>query len=92
MNIEWKVLDSITHDNGVILDALYGCFAREGRFMQEVLNTASFTPDLGNLIPFDQVDKDTILGWVFGVLGEQGKTDIEAQAAAKLQAEMDQYA
>ncbi len=92
MQFEWKVLDRITHENGVILDALYGCWAREGRFMQEVLGTMTFTYNPANIIPFDQVDKDTILGWVFGNLGEQGRADIEAQAAAKLQAEMDQHA
>ena len=62
MQFEWKVLDRITHDNGVIVDALFGCFAREGRFMQEFLGTATFNYDPANAVPFEQVDKDTILG------------------------------
>ena len=87
----WKVesIDCVTHSGeftNVVYTIHWRVFASEGPVQTSVYSSCvvDFTPS-ENFIPYEDLTEETVLGWTFGALGEEGKTNAEQAAISALE-------
>jgi hypothetical protein len=60
----------------------------DGEFTASTYSTASFTKtDDMNLIPFESLTEEQVIGWVKGSLGEEGVAAIDTALAGQIEAQ-----
>jgi hypothetical protein len=80
-------LDRHTED-GFVTVAHWTASQTDGEYNASTYSTASFTKsDDMNLIPFETLTEDMVIGWVKASLGEEGVAAVDAALAAQIEAQ-----
>jgi hypothetical protein len=85
MNFTWNVvqMDRLTSD-GFVVTVHYTVNAVDGDYTASTYGTVGYTQEEGNIIPFDSLTPEIVVGWVKDSLGQETveealATQIEAQ-------------
>ena len=85
MEFTWNVvqMDRLTSD-GFVVTVHYTVNAVDGEYTASTYGTVGYTQEEGNIIPFDSLTPEIVIGWVKDSLGEDAveealKAQIEAQ-------------
>jgi L-aminopeptidase/D-esterase-like protein len=80
-------MDRATAD-GFVQTVHWTASQTDGDFTASTYSTASFTKsDDMNLIPFETLTEDMVIGWVKASLGEEGVAAVDAALAAQIEAQ-----
>jgi hypothetical protein len=84
MNIEWNVaqMDRKTSD-GFVTTVHYTVTAVDGEYTASTYGTVGYTEE-GSFTPYDQLTKETVVGWVQESLG---KDTVESSLADQINAQ-----
>ena len=87
MTTTWEILDTKSQiANGVVTKVIYGCTVKSennmDRKMGEITLTGNTTDP--NFVPFENLTKETVIGWVKTSLGETEVTSIETELQNRL--------
>lgn len=85
----WNIsqMDTVPSEDGlanVVVTAHWQCTGTSGEYSAQVYGTCSFTLDATkNFIPYNQLTKEQVLGWIWGsgVDKEATEVNIDAQIA-----------
>jgi hypothetical protein len=85
MNFTWNVvqMDRLTSD-GFVITVHYTVNAVDGDYTASTYGTVGYTQEEGNIIPFDSLTPEIVIGWVKDSFGQETveealATQIEAQ-------------
>jgi hypothetical protein len=81
----WNIqqMDRLTSD-GFVVTVHYTVNAVDGEFTASTYGTVGYTQEEGNIIPFDSLTPEIVVGWVQESLG---KDEVEAGLAAQIEAQ-----
>jgi hypothetical protein len=85
MNFTWNVvqMDRLTSD-GFVVTVHYTVNAVDGDYTASTYGTVGYTQEEGNIIPFDSLTPEIVIGWVKDSLGEDAVEEaLEAQIEAQ---------
>jgi hypothetical protein len=85
MNFTWNVvqMDRLTSD-GFVVTVHYTVNAVDGEFTASTYGTVGYTQEEGNIIPFESLTPEIVIGWVKDSLGEDAVEEtLEAQIEAQ---------
>ena len=72
-------------DTGFVTTVHWTASKVDGDFTASIVNTQSFVKEDGvNLIPYDDLTEQIVIGWVKTALGEEAVAAIEAALAAQI--------
>jgi hypothetical protein len=85
MNFTWNVvqMDRLTSD-GFVVTVHYTVNAVDGDYSASTYGTVGYTQEEGNIIPFEQLTPEQVIGWVKNSLGQE---TVEAALAAQIEAQ-----
>jgi hypothetical protein len=85
MEYNWNIvnLDRKTSD-GFVITAHYTVFAVDGDYTASTYGTVGYTQGEGNIIPFDSLTPEIVVGWVKDSLGQ---STVEEALAAQINAQ-----
>jgi hypothetical protein len=85
MNFTWNVvqMDRLTSD-GFVVTVHYTVNAVDGDYTASTYGTVGYTQEEGNIIPFAELTKELVVGWVQESLN---KDEIEADLATQIEAQ-----
>jgi hypothetical protein len=85
MNYQWNVvqMDRLTSD-GFVVTVHYTVNAVDGDYTASTYGTVGYTQEEGNIIPFDSLTPEIVVGWVKESLGQE---TVEAALAAQIEAQ-----
>ena len=72
MNFTWNVvqMDRLTSD-GFVVTVHYRVNAVDGDYTASTYGTVGYTQEEGNIIPFDSLTPEIVVGWVKDSLGQE---------------------
>ena len=82
---EWNVVN-MEHktDNGFVVTVHYTVNAQDGEFSASSYGTVGYTQDSENFVPYNQLTKEQVIGWVHQSLN---KDEIEANLVNQIEAQ-----
>jgi hypothetical protein len=85
MNYQWNVvqMDRLTSD-GFVVTVHYTVNAVDGDYSTSTYGTVGYTQEEGNIIPFDSLTPEIVVGWVKDSLGQE---TVEEALAAQIEAQ-----
>jgi hypothetical protein len=85
MNYTWNVvqMDRLTSD-GFVVTVHYTVNAVDGDYSASTYGTVGYTQEEGNIIPFDSLTPEIVVGWVQDSLGQE---IVEEALAAQIEAQ-----
>jgi hypothetical protein len=85
MNYQWNVvqMDRLTSD-GFVVTVHYTVSAVDGDYTASTYGTVGYTQEEGNIIPFDSLTPEIVIGWVKDSLGQ---ATVEEALAAQIEAQ-----
>jgi hypothetical protein len=85
MDYQWNVvqMDRLTSD-GFVVTVHYTVNAVDGDYSASTYGTVGYTQEEGNIIPFDSLTPEIVVGWVKDSLGQE---TVEAALAAQIEAQ-----
>jgi hypothetical protein len=85
MNFTWNVvqMDRLTSD-GFVVTVHYTVNAVDGDYTASTYGTVGYTQEEGNIIPFDSLTPEIVIGWVQDSLGQ---ATVEESLAAQIEAQ-----
>jgi len=85
MNYQWNVIqmDRLTSD-GFVVTVHYTVNAVDGDYSASTYGTVGYTQEEGNIIPFDSLTPEIVIGWVKDSLGQE---TVEEALAAQIDAQ-----
>jgi len=85
MNYTWNVvqMDRLTSD-GFVVTVHYTGNAVDGDYSASTYGTVGYTQEEGNIIPFDSLTPEIVVGWVQDSLGQE---IVEEALAAQIEAQ-----
>jgi len=85
MNYQWNVvqMDRLTSD-GFVVTVHYRVNAVDGEYTASTYGTVGYTQEEGNIIPFDSLTPEIVIGWVKDSLGQ---ATVEEVLAAQIEAQ-----
>jgi hypothetical protein len=85
MEFTWNVvqMDRLTSD-GFVVTVHYTVNAVDGDYTASTYGTVGYTQEEGNIIPFDSLTPEIVVGWVKDSLGQE---TVEAALAAQIEAQ-----
>jgi hypothetical protein len=85
MEFNWQVvqMDRLTSD-GFVVTVHYTVNAVDGEFTASTYGTVSYTQEEGNIIPFNSLTPEIVIGWVKNSLGQE---TVEEALAAQIEAQ-----
>jgi hypothetical protein len=85
MNYNWNVvqMDRLTSD-GFVVTVHYTVNAVDGEYTASTYGTVGYTQEEGNIIPFDSLTPEIVIGWVKESLGQE---TVETALAAQIEAQ-----
>jgi len=85
MNVEWNVVNTeYKTDNKFIVTVHYTVNAVDGEYTASTYGTVGYTQEDKSYIPFADLTKETVIGWVKDSLGQD---TVEAGLAAQIEAQ-----
>jgi hypothetical protein len=83
MNYQWNVvqMDRLTSD-GFVVTVHYTVNAVDGEYTASTYGTVGYTQEEGNIIPFDSLTPEIVVGWVKDALGQE---TVEAALAVQIE-------
>lgn len=91
INTNWKIeaIDCVTQSGeftNVVYTIHWRVYAFEGESQTSVYGSCIVDFTTGeNFIPYENLTEETVLGWAFSSLGEEGKTSAEQAAISTLE-------
>jgi hypothetical protein len=84
MNFTWNVvdMDRLTSD-GFVVTVHYTVNAVDGDYTASTYGTVGYTQEEGNIIPFDSLTAEIVIGWVKDSLGQE---TVEEALAVQIEA------
>ena len=85
MEFTWNVvqMDRLTSD-GFVVTVHYTVSAVDGDYTASTYGTVGYTQEEGSYVPFEQLTKEIVVGWVQSSLG---KDTVEASLATQIEAQ-----
>jgi hypothetical protein len=85
MEFTWNVvqMDRLTSD-GFVVTVHYTVNAVDGDYTASTYGTVGYTQEEGNIIPFESLTPEIVIGWVKDSLGEDA---VEEALAAQIEAQ-----
>jgi hypothetical protein len=85
MNYTWNVvqMDRLTSD-GFVVTVHYTVNAVDGDYTASTYGTVGYTQEEGNIIPFESLTPEIVVGWVKDSLGQE---TVEESLAAQIEAQ-----
>jgi hypothetical protein len=85
MNYQWNVvqMDRLTSD-GFVVTVHYTVNAVDGEYTASTYGTVGYAQEKGNIIPFDSLTPEIVVGWVKDSLGQE---TVEKALAAQIEAQ-----
>jgi len=85
MNYNWNVvqMDRLTSD-GFVVTVHYTVNAVDGDYTASTYGTVGYTQEEGNIIPFESLTPEIVVGWVKDSLGQD---TVEEALAAQIEAQ-----
>jgi hypothetical protein len=85
MNYTWNVvqMDRLTSD-GFVVTVHYTVNAVDGDYTASTYGTVGYTQEEGNIIPFNSLTPEIVVGWVKDSLGQE---TVEEALAAQIEAQ-----
>jgi hypothetical protein len=85
MEFNWSVvqMDRKSAD-GFVTTVHYNVSAVDGEFTASTYGTVGYTQEEGNIIPFDSLTPEIVIGWVKDSLGQE---TVETALAAQIEAQ-----
>ena len=85
MNYQWNVvqMDRLTSD-GFVVTVHYTVNAVDGDYSASTYGTVGYTQEEGNIIPFESLTPEIVIGWVKDSLGQE---TVEEALATQIQAQ-----
>ena len=80
MTTNWKIIDLKSQiADGLVTKVIYECRVRLDSIITRKVEEITLTgdPTASNYVPFAELQEETVIGWVKGVLGEAEVTAIE---------------
>ena len=87
MTTTWKIFDMKRHlSTGLVTEVRYGCVVDHPKGIERELGILNIdgNPKSPDFIMFEDLDKETVLGWVYSALGQDKVAAIEAKLQTKL--------
>jgi hypothetical protein len=85
MNFTWNVvqMDRLTSD-GFVVTVHYNVSATDGDYSASTYGTVGYTQEEGNIIPFESLTPEIVIGWVKDSLGQ---ATVEEALTAQIEAQ-----
>jgi hypothetical protein len=81
----WQVVQMNRNtDGGFVTTVHYNVSAVDGEFTASTYGTVGYTQEEGNIIPFDSLTPEIVIGWVKDSLGQ---ATVEEALAAQIEAQ-----
>jgi hypothetical protein len=85
MNVEWNIVNTdYKTDNKFIVTVHYTVSAVDGEYTASTYGTVGYTQEDKSYIPFANLTKETVIGWVKDSLGQE---TVEESLAAQITAQ-----
>jgi hypothetical protein len=85
MNFTWNVVQMNRNtDGGFVTTVHYNVSAVDGDYTASTYGTVGYTQEEGNIIPFDSLTPEIVIGWVKDSLGQE---TVEEALAAQIEAQ-----